>query len=816
MSSTLEAMVTGIFQASVDAGRHPGFADEKTAAIILERTAKLAQDELGLPEFLPADQMLSKTAALRIEATLLQASENIKTAGAQPPSADRLWKTASAEDHQKHANDVSLFWMDRHIKAADAGSVTPVTPNSVANAAQVDPLGGQVTPPRDAGVGKTTLPEPATVGRELQSPDLPSVTPPTPSNTATDFTQKAAEGPGWARRGFDAARSAGNDVAGRVMQTVQENPRAALGLGVGTGVAATGAGAYGLYRHFRNAGIPHEDAAELAAMHAPEAGAVDDAANEIGAEHLASVMAALPEQKRASLQKVASFGAAGELSACRWLAFQKVAFNPAGSLGDELPFGGSGGVHPSAAMDLVGRDYATHPSVRRFARAGKWVSEHKLPVAAGTAAGVGTLAGIGALIHHYRSKGVPPEQATDMAMAHMGGDEMDPMTEAMGAEHIAMVLDSYSPEVKTAMVKAAQIDDNANKAVRRVVAHKFATDAGVPEGAKKTVGEKMRALAGKAMEHKGKIGIGLGATAAVGTAAAVGKHMYDKKKRQGATEPQATEAAKEAEYKAMVEIAAFGKISAETAEEAGAPPPEQPAEAGAPSDEDKDDQQLVILQEILAKLEELCPGSPDAATATAGLAAHPEGAAHLAHVVNTAKTAEEADVMLRGILAQNPILAKTATAQDLSIIQQRFAKRAGLKNFWNKIRGGSVTPVTPNTNASSPDPLAKIDNANRPAGHAQPSGPGQTTLTTPPGDMTVRTPARPGVAHIGTNNTVSNETKGAEDQEYVAAISKVAAEFAPYVPLHLTTDQKLAVYQDLLATPPSGRPARLNAIINGR
>lgn len=223
--------------------------------------------------------------------------------------------------------------------------------------------------------------------------------------------------------------------------------------------------------------------------------------------------------------------------------------------------------------------------------------------------------------------------------------------------------------------------------------------------------------------------------------------------------------------------------------------PEGGAAPGQPSE-------MEMLQQILATLQQLAPPSDDAAAATAGLAAHPDGMDVLAHVATTAKTGAQADAMLREVLTANPGLRKIASLDDYEYVKAAYKQGAA----------GSLTPTTPNSlaSAASTDQLSELERKQRPDGYAHHTEPGKTNLPAPAPTGAIMPAPRDGVPQVSASNVVTRADKqAADDEHFIIALSKIATEYGPAVPMTASEDQKLAAFQTLLATAPSRREAKL-------
>lgn len=260
----------------------------------------------------------------------------------------------------------------------------------------------------------------------------------------------------------------------------------------------------------------------------------------------------------------------------------------------------------------------------------------------------------------------------------------------------------------------------------------------------------------------------------------------------------------------------------------GLPAPEPPASEGPPAG-GAPDEQTMLLQMIWEKLKQLAPESADAQIAAAGLMDHPKGQEVLAHVVQTAKTAAEADTLLRKVLADNPGLRKVATVDTHAVVKREFAKtaaaRAGsgtptastLGALLKQSGAGSLTSHGPNTvaDAAKTDEMAALEKQQRPAGYAEASQ-GKAPVNAPSTPETVVEAPRDGVPHVSGDNVVAREDKKAADAAYVEEFKKVAGVYGPALPVAWTEQQKIAAVQNLMAIPPSNRDAKLRELLSAR
>lgn len=194
MNVAIKNLITGIGEASLDAGRHPGWPNEKVAAAVIEKIAA----EWNGPELLT--EQLSKEAALEIEARLIKAAQNIGTK--HKPGARQ--KTASVEDLRERAAGAAAFWMDKHAfdmevkkTASGPGSLTDVGPNNLVDAAATDQMAQLDLTNRPAGSyeqpqgADTTMPTGGASGMEIPAPNGPSISP-SIENSLVDHSMKAA------------------------------------------------------------------------------------------------------------------------------------------------------------------------------------------------------------------------------------------------------------------------------------------------------------------------------------------------------------------------------------------------------------------------------------------------------------------------------------------------------------------------------------------------------------------------------------------------------------------------------------------------
>lgn len=238
--------------------------------------------------------------------------------------------------------------------------------------------------------------------------------------------------------------------------------------------------------------------------------------------------------------------------------------------------------------------------------------------------------------------------------------------------------------------------------------------------------------------------------------------------------------------------------SSDAPDPAGPPGGAAPPEAAAPEQSEMD-----LLQKIWGVLQQLAPQSDDAAAATAGLAAHPEGMDVLAHVAETAKTAAQADEMLTRVLADNPGLRKIASLDAYLGVKQAY-KQAG---------AGSLSSHGPNTvaDAARTDQLSALENKQRPAGYANNTEPGKTDLPAPAPVGKLMPAPRDGVPPVSAPNVVTKADKqaAADDESFYAQLAKVAQEYGPMIPTTVSEGEKVAALRALIGTPPSLREAEI-------
>lgn len=220
-----------------------------------------------------------------------------------------------------------------------------------------------------------------------------------------------------------------------------------------------------------------------------------------------------------------------------------------------------------------------------------------------------------------------------------------------------------------------------------------------------------------------------------------------------------------------------------------------------PESAEHEQNEMDLLQKIWAVLQQLAPQSDDAAAATAGLAAHPDGMQVLAHVASTAKTAAQADEMFAKVLADNPGLRKIASVEAFQEVKQAY-KQAG---------AGSLTQHGPNSvaDAARTDQLSALENKQRPAGYANNAEPGKTDLPAPAPTGRIMPAPRDGVPPVSASNVVTREDKKASDDEFMAQLAKVAQEYGPLIPTTVPEGEKIATLRALIGTPPSQRETEL-------
>ena len=541
--------------------------------------------------------------------------------------------------------------------------------------------------------------------------------------------------------------------------------------------------------------------------------------------------------------------------------------------------------------------------------------------AGGVAAGVLAALGYGGykLYQHFMNKGHSHEDALAAAHQISQSGQMDGLNQGM-SEHFASAMDALPAGEKTAAIKIANENNLENRVALcdyLLAQQKLAFS---PEEFMKTafpsfkdspmalrmlgMGERAAALPGQAMGAMGR-GMESGAskllelygkhptaTPLLGAAAAlpVGagitygglkgvQALYHHFKGQGMGDEEAQQAAMALSQEGSPngEGSPDGEGSSDsmhfaslkTAEpETNAPPvahPEPDADnAGGPSDADADN----LPPELMAKIEEFVkallgkfqgegPASPEAAAALPGLAAHPQGLEAMAHVIESAKTAAEADAMLTELLKLNPGLSKVASFNTVQKIQGALTKNAGVKDLLKKLNPfkgkaekeesmttphapetnegdkpektehekkekeatfrnilkraaeGSLTPVGKNTpeSAAKDEQTAALDQKNRPQGKYVVEQ-GKTQMDNIGQEYKVKTPEKaPKPTHPDT--TPAREAKSAEltqdETEYVASFRKTAEAWGPKLPAAMPQDQKIAALREIMSLPPQAR-----------
>lgn len=220
MNVAIRNMITGISEASQDAGRHPGWPNDKVAAAVIE---KLANAWTG-PEKLPEGHVLTKEAALEIETRLIKAAEHvIKVEGLKPTARA---KTASENDLVNRARSAATYWMQK--AAEEAGSLSSHGPNTLSDAARTDQLSALEQRQRPEGYamqqpgGATSLPEAKVTGpRETAPPSTPSVSPPI-SNSLTEHSQKAAAANPLRKHGAHVPTNDADTIAERAIKAAAD------------------------------------------------------------------------------------------------------------------------------------------------------------------------------------------------------------------------------------------------------------------------------------------------------------------------------------------------------------------------------------------------------------------------------------------------------------------------------------------------------------------------------------------------------------------------------------------------------------------
>jgi hypothetical protein len=224
------------------------------------------------------------------------------------------------------------------------------------------------------------------------------------------------------------------------------------------------------------------------------------------------------------------------------------------------------------------------------------------------------------------------------------------------------------------------------------------------------------------------------------------------------------------------------------------------------------------------------PGA-EAQVAAGGLGQAGEpGMEVMAHVLETVKTAAEADDIISQILHHQGQAGELASPELVEAIQRMMehesqegleekkeempemheAKSASLLRYLKSASEGSLTDVGPNTeeSAAKTDQVAQLDLKNR-SMHEYLLGVGNTAM--PNRGQVYAVEKAPKHDAVHTDNLPTNETKSAE-LAYVESFRKIASELGPQLPATMPRETKVAHLQTLLGLPPGERSGYVKAL----
>lgn len=336
----------------------------------------------------------------------------------------------------------------------------------------------------------------------------------------------------------------------------------------------------------------------------------------------------------------------------------------------------------------------------------------------------------------------------------------------------------------------------------------------------KGVGDKVKKMpvdeyAMKGLGHAKKVAPYAAGAAALGGAAYGGKKLYDHLKGEK----------KEANEDVPAAALAGGQ--------GGAPGGQGGADMGA--DPGALQRAMLFLQAMKNKVPGFQPGA-DAQVAAGGLAQSPEGLDVMNHVVDTAKTASDADALIAQILQHQGQVGELASPELIQALQAAMAqhsepdgdempaqggapmapespaqKEARLLNNLKIAANASLTDVGKNTpqSAAQTDSFAKLDEMNRSAGAYQVAQ-GKSKMPNKGQQYSVQSVEK-GPEKENPDTTPARETKSAslseEDRAYLAALQKTASIYGAMLPANLTEGEKIAHLQVINGMVPSERSA---------
>lgn len=351
-----------------------------------------------------------------------------------------------------------------------------------------------------------------------------------------------------------------------------------------------------------------------------------------------------------------------------------------------------------------------------------------------------------------------------------------------------------------------------------------------------------------------------GAAGALGGGAyAAGKAIHNARNKEASANIEADLAALALGTKTANEDMAMGDLAAGT-------PAGAPAGGGDPAKMER----LHAMLSALTNQYHHAP-SPEGQLAAAGLAEHPDGMQVMASVLETAKTAEEADDILQQILHHQGQAGHLASPELIAAIQALLEQQGGgemggetspedqaamaapgaeaptapppspedkmaslMADLKKLAEGGSLTGVGKNTPeaAAKDNQLAKLDQKNR-STKTYLEGQGGTSFPNKGQQYAVQkndahespvhtdtVPSRETTKNAsktngnGASKAASVEKLSPEDEEYIAELKKIAELYGPKLPVQMPQKEKIAAIQQLHARPPRDRAAFLQSLVN--
>lgn len=153
------------------------------------------------------------------------------------------------------------------------------------------------------------------------------------------------------------------------------------------------------------------------------------------------------------------------------------------------------------------------------------------------------------------------------------------------------------------------------------------------------------------------------------------------------------------------------------------------------------------------------------------------------------------------------------TATEVVPVKSASSIRDIIKSVTQKKANATVGVGAKQTDAMTGE--GQVDDKNRPGGDSYANkgedDVGKTDMKVPAGARVGQEKAHPGQeSSVGSTNTVVQETKVGEDEEYMRRFKKVGAKFANRFPFFFDTHQKVATVQYLMSLPPQEREMVVN------